>query len=42
MVGKIKGLLALVEDFRTFEWVKTIPYPEEVFQKTEQYLQILN
>ena len=32
-------LLALVDDFRTAKWSEIIPYPELVYQKSQQYLQ---
>jgi len=31
--------LALVDDFRTANWIDIIPYPELVYQKSEQFLQ---
>ena len=34
-----KMMLALVDDFQTSEWIKSVPYPELVYQKTTDYLQ---
>jgi len=33
-------MLALVDDFRTANWIEIIQYPELVYQKSMQYLQI--
>lgn len=33
--------LTLVDDFRTADWVKLIPYPEFAFNKTAQLLQLV-
>ena len=31
---------ALVDDFRTTNWLQIVPYPEIVYQKSAQFLQI--
>jgi len=33
---------ALVDDFRTTNWLEIVPYPEIVYQKTRQFLNIYN
>lgn len=33
------SLLGIVDDFRTAIWVELVPYPELVYQKSQQFLQ---
>ena len=34
-------MLGVVDDFRTADWLEIVKYPELVYQKSTQYLQIL-
>ena len=34
-------MLAIVDDFQTLKWLESIPNPELMYQKTQEYLQMI-